>query len=146
VQPERTLRARPDRGHGHPLAALAHYARGNIPGLPIYAPPGGTNHISAHSLAQAALHALERGESGKAYLVGDENYSWKEYLELWFAAVGNPVELEVREEDHPMLPNAIMFAGAGATVSYEPDAADLALLDYDRRQIQRLIHEIAAVM
>lgn len=128
------------------IAALAQYARGNIPGLPVFAPPGGTNHISAHSLAQAALHALERGESGKAYLVGDENYSWKEYLELWFAAVGNPVELDVREEDHPMLPNAIMFAGAGATVSYEPDAADLALLDYDRRQIQRLIHEIAAVM
>ncbi|MCB1732857.1 MAG: epimerase, partial [Halieaceae bacterium] len=123
---------------------LAEYARGNIPGLPLFAPKGGTNHISSHSLAQASLHALERGESGRAYLVGDENLSWKAYLELWCEAVGNPQDLEVREDDHPMFPNVIMFAGAGATVSYEPDAADLALLDYDRGQIGPLIRRIAA--
>ncbi|MCP5187834.1 MAG: NAD-dependent epimerase/dehydratase family protein [Pseudomonadales bacterium] len=126
------------------IAALAEYARGNIPGLPLFAPKGGTNHISSHSLAQASLHALERGESGRAYLVGDENLSWKAYLELWCEAVGNPQDLEVREDDHPMFPNVIMFAGAGATVSYEPDAADLALLDYDRGQIGPLIRRIAA--
>jgi nucleoside-diphosphate-sugar epimerase len=100
------------------IDALAEYARGNIPDIPIFAPKGGTNHISARSLAQAALHALEKGESGKAYLVGDENLSWKTYLELWFAAVGNPVDLEVRDDEHPMFPNVIMFAGPGATVSY----------------------------
>jgi nucleoside-diphosphate-sugar epimerase len=126
------------------ISALADYARGNIPGLPVFAPRGGTNHISARSLAQAALNALEKGESGKAYLVGDENYSWKDYLELWFKAVGNPVDLEVRDEDHPMFPNVIMFAGPGATVRYEPDTLDMAVLDYDRQQIQGLIREIAA--
>ena len=126
------------------IDALAEYARGNIPGLPIFAPKGGTNHISARSLAQAALNALEKGESGKGYLIGDENYSWKEYLELWFEAVGNPLELELRDDDHPMFPNVIMFAGAGATVSYEPDADDMAVLDYERKQIQGLIREIVA--
>jgi nucleoside-diphosphate-sugar epimerase len=126
------------------IDALAEYARGNIPGLPIFAPKGGTNHISARSLAQAALNALEKGESGKGYLIGDENYSWKEYLELWFEAVGNPLELELRDDDHPMFPNVIMFAGAGATVSYEPDADDMAVLDYERKQIQGLIQEIVA--
>ena len=126
------------------ISALAAYAGGHIPELPVFAPRGGTNHITAHSLAQAALSALERGESGKAYLVGDENLSWKEYLELWFAAAGNPVELEVREDDHPMFPNVIMFAGPGASISYEPDDADMALLAYDRQQVKGLIREIAA--
>jgi nucleoside-diphosphate-sugar epimerase len=124
------------------ISALEQYARGNIPGLPVFAPKGGTNHISAHSLAQAALNALNHGESGKGYLLGDENYSWKEYLELWFEAVGNPLELEVREDDHPMFPNVIMFAGAGATVSYEPAAEDMAVLSYDRHQIKALIKNI----
>ncbi len=124
------------------ISALEQYARGNIPGLPIFAPKGGTNHISARSLAQAALNALNKGESGKGYLVGDENYSWKEYLELWFEAVGNPLELEVREDDHPMFPNVIMFAGAGATVSYEPATEDMAVLNYDRQQIKGLIQGI----
>lgn len=126
------------------IDALAEYARGNIPDIPIFAPKGGTNHISARSLAQAALHALEKGESGKAYLVGDENLSWKTYLELWFAAVGNPVDLEVRDDEHPMFPNVIMFAGPGATVSYEPAERDMAILDYERHQIDGLIKEIVA--
>jgi hypothetical protein len=58
--------------------------------------------------------------------------------------VGNPLELELRDDDHPMFPNVIMFAGAGATVSYEPDADDMAVLDYERKQIQGLIQEIVA--
>ena len=124
------------------ISALEQYVRGNIPGLPVFAPKGGTNHISSHSLAQAALNALLHGESGKGYLVGDQNYSWKEYLELWFAAVGNPQELEVREDDHPMFPNVIMFAGVGATVNYEPAPEDMAVLAYDRKQITGLIQGI----
>ena len=126
------------------ISALAAYAGGNIPDLPVFAPRGGTNHITAHSLAQATLSALAKGESGKAYLVGDENLSWKEYLELWFAAAGNPVDIEVREDDHPMFPNVIMFAGPGASISYEPDDRDMALLAYDRQQVKKLIREIAA--
>ncbi|MCB1700876.1 MAG: NAD(P)H-binding protein [Pseudomonadales bacterium] len=126
------------------IDALASYARGDIPGLPLFAPKGGTNHISANSLAQAALNALQKGESGKGYLIGDENYSWKEYLELWFEAVGNPVDLDVRDDDHPMFPNVIMFAGPGATVSYEPNSEDLAVLDYERGQIRILIQDIVA--
>ncbi|MBR9912989.1 MAG: NAD(P)H-binding protein [Gammaproteobacteria bacterium] len=126
------------------ISGLVEYVRGNIPGLPLFAPQGGTNHISARSLAQAIRNALEKGESGKAYLVGDENYSWKEYLELWLDAVGNPQDLDVRDDDHPMFPNVIMFAGPGATVSYEPAAEDMAVLDYERHQIRGLIQEIVA--
>jgi len=124
------------------LSALVAYARGDLAELPVFAPPGGTNHISSRSVAQAALVALQEGESAKPYLLGDENYSWKEYLELWFEAAGNQQALEVKEESHPMMPDVIMFAGVGATVSYEPE--DMALLAYDRQQMRDTIKEVVA--
>ena len=127
------------------LAALANYAAGRLSDLPVFAPVGGTNHMSAHSVAQAVAAAFEEGEPGRAYLVGDENYSWKDYLELWFREAGNPQALPVLEDDHPLFPNAIMFAGAGATVSYEVDANDYkALGQYDRHQIAPTIRKVLA--
>lgn len=126
------------------LGALVQYAKGQLEAAPIFAPQGGTNHISSLSVSEAVLGGLLRGESGKAYLIGDENYNWKDYLELWFAAAANPQDLPVKEDDHPMLPNAIMFAGAGATVSFEPDAAETALLGYGRNRIKALIEEVVS--
>ena len=122
------------------IGALVAYASGALSELPVFAPKGGTNHITPHAVAQATLAALDHGESGRAYLLGDENYSWKEYLELWFEAAGNPQTLEVREDDHPLLPNVIMFAGPGATVSYEPEAVEE--LAYDRHQINATINTL----
>tara|TARA_B100000902_G_C27290451_1_gene906816 strand:- start:472 stop:1377 length:906 start_codon:yes stop_codon:yes gene_type:complete len=127
------------------LSVMVAYARGQLDGLPLFAPPGGTNHLSVKSLSQALMGALVRGESGKAYLVGDENYSWKDYLELWFSLAGNPLDLEVRADDHPLLPNVIMFAGVGATVSYEPDTEESMLLNYSRNQIKDTIREVIDV-
>ncbi len=127
------------------LSVMVAYARGQLENLPLFAPPGGTNHLSVKSLSQALIGALAKGESGKAYLVGDENYSWKDYLELWFSLAGNPMDLEVRTEDHPLLPNVIMFAGIGATVSYEPDPDESLLLGYSRNQIRDTISEVIDV-
>lgn len=128
------------------IAALVAYASGQLSDLPVFAPKGGTNHITSRSVAQAVLGALENGEGGRAYLIGDENLSWKEYLERWFTAAGNPQDLEVREDDHPLLPNAIMFAGAGATVSFETSAEDRATLgNFDCNQITAAIEEVVAV-
>ena len=124
------------------IRALIHYAQGNLEGVPVFAPRGGTNHMTSRSIAEAVLGALERGAPGRQYLIGDENFSWKEYLELWFAAAGNPVDLEEREDDHPLLPHAIMFAGAGATISYEPDVEETALLGYGRGRVKAMIEEI----
>lgn len=127
------------------IAAVVAYARGQLEGVPVFAPQGGTNHISSRSVAQAVAGALANGEGGKAYLVGDENLTWKEYLELWFRLAGNPQEIEVREDDHPLFPNAIMFAGPGASISYEVDSADhKALGSYDRNQIEATIKRILA--
>jgi len=124
------------------LGALVQYTQGLIPGLPLFAPPGGTNHITTTSLSEAIHGALLRGESGVPYLVGDENYSWQAYLEEWARAAGSDIQFEVREDDHPLLPNAIMFAGVGATVSYEPDAAQTALLGYGRHRVKAMIREV----
>lgn len=124
------------------LGALVQYTQGLIPDLPLFAPPGGTNHITTTSLSEAILGALQRGEAGVPYLVGDENYSWKAYLEEWALAAGKEIELEVREDDHPLLPNAIMFAGVGATVSYEPDPTQTELLGYRRNQVKGMIGEV----
>lgn len=122
------------------IQGMVAYAKGQLAELPVFAPVGGSNHISARSIAQASLSALEKGSSGKAYLLGDENFSWKEYLELWFELAGNPQTLQVKEDDHPILPNVIMFAGVGATVSYQPEDTDL--LAYDRQQMRGMIKEI----
>lgn len=126
------------------LSALVAYVKGDIPGLPLFAPKGGTNHITSRSIAHAVLNALQKGEPGKQYLIGDENYTWKHYLELWCSAVGKPAEVDVRDDDHPMLPNVIMFAGAGATIRFETDAADMKLLDYPRHQVPTMIEKIVA--
>jgi nucleoside-diphosphate-sugar epimerase len=127
------------------LEALVQYAKGQIPGFPVFAPEGGTNHITVKSLSEAMLSALERGQSGKAYLVGDENLTWKDYLEEFFRGVGQETELEIRDEEHPMFPDMILFAGRGATVSYEPDAEETALLGYSRNNVKQAIQEIVSL-
>ncbi len=126
------------------LKVLVDYASGKLTELPIFAPPGGTNHMSSKSIAQAVENALQRGQTGKAYLIGDENYSWQEYLQLWFEAAGNKTPLPVKNDDHPILPNMIMFAGVGETVSYDMDEDDMQCLGYERNQIKPLIEEVIA--
>jgi nucleoside-diphosphate-sugar epimerase len=111
-------------------AALAKYARGEL-ALPEFAPPGGANFMTCRSVAEAMLGGLERGESGKAYLVGDANLTWKQFVELWFEAAGRPVDLAVKD-DHPIVPSEIIAYVGGGNPSYEPPAEETALLGYQR--------------
>lgn len=124
------------------IDTLIMYAKGQLPDLPVFAPVGGTNHMTALSLAEAVCGALLNGEGGRAYLVGDENYTWQEYLELWLRLAGNECVIPVREDDHPLFPNIIMFAGVGATVSYEPTVEDIAILQYGRGKMAAMISEL----
>jgi dihydroflavonol-4-reductase len=123
------------------LEALVHYVSGQIEGLPLVAPAGGVNHITSRSMSEAIAGALARGEGGRAYLVGDENLSWKTYLEYFCEAVGNPQDLPVSEEEHPMFPDAILYAGRNITISYEPDNGEL---EYSRGHVRAAINEIVA--
>jgi dihydroflavonol-4-reductase len=121
------------------LQVLVQYAARRLDGVPIVAPAGGVNHISSTSMSEAIAGALEHGVGGKAYLVGDENLSWKAYLELYFEAVGNPVDLEVSTNEHPLLPDVILYAGRNATISYEPDNGELG---YRRNHVRATVGEL----
>tara|TARA_R110002073_G_scaffold21652_1_gene76166 strand:- start:2811 stop:3701 length:891 start_codon:yes stop_codon:yes gene_type:complete len=121
------------------LEALVHYACGRLEGVPLVAPEGGVNHISSRSMSEAIAGALTHGRGGHGYLVGDENLSWKEYLERFFAAAGNPRDLPVSAEEHPLFPDIIMYAGRNATISYEPENGELG---YSRHQITATIAEV----
>ncbi|MEM6580626.1 MAG: NAD(P)-dependent oxidoreductase [Pseudomonadota bacterium] len=127
------------------LHRLARYARGELPELPVFAPKGGSNHMTLLSTAEALEGGLSRGESGKAYLVGDANLSWKDYLQAWFHRAGNAQVLEVKDDDHPIFPHSIMYAGEGATVSYEPPGEETALLGYGRGRVLDEITEALRV-
>jgi dihydroflavonol-4-reductase len=121
--------------------AFAKYASGELTGAPEFAPPGGANFMTCQSVAEAMLGGLERGESGKAYLIGDVNLSWKEFFEAWFKAAGRPRNLEVREDEHPIIPKeVIMYLGGGMT-RYEPPEEETSLLGYRRGVLMPMIEE-----
>ena len=126
------------------LTALVDYAKGKLEGMPVFAPQGGTNHMTSRSIAEASLNAFTQGTPGTAYLIGDENFTWKEYLELWFKAAGNPQDIPLLEEEHPMFPYIIQFAGPNAVVSYEPDERASQDLAYSRNRMESMIKTVIA--
>lgn len=119
------------------------WAQGLIP-IETYAPPGGTNFMSFQSLSEAIEGALLRGEPGKAYLVGDENLSFRDYFQLFFDAVGRDVQVEERDAELPLLPDVAIPQGRGNWIHYEPDPAEVALLGYRRQDIKAAVQEIVA--
>ena len=120
--------------------ALAHYAQGRIDGMEEFAPPGGANFMSSRAVAQAMLGGLERGESGKSYLIGDENMSWKAFFELWFAEAGRPRDLPIHL-GHPLVPDfALSYLDFGSS-DYEPPAEETALLGYERGTLRQTVKD-----
>lgn len=119
------------------------WAKGEIP-VPNFGPAGGTNFMSFRSLSQAIEGALERGVSGKAYLVGDENLSFAEYFQLFFKAAGNPASVEERDEEHPMLPDIAIPQGRGSWVRVNPDPLEAALLGYERHDVANAVADVVA--
>jgi dihydroflavonol-4-reductase len=124
--------------------AYTRYAEGGFAPGREFAPAGGVNFMSALSLSEAVEGALLRGQSGAAYLVGDENLSFQEYFDRFFRAAGRPEPLPVRNEPHPMLPDGALYFGRGNTLYYEPDPAETALLGYRRNDVGRAIEEVVA--
>ncbi len=124
------------------FAAYTQYAQGKLAALPVFGPAGGSNFLSVQSLSEAIRGALERGEPGNAYLLGDENLTFAQYFEGFFRAAGNAQPVPVIDEPHPLLPDIAIYTGRGNVVAYEPDSADVAHLGYRRRDVQRAIHEI----
>lgn len=123
--------------HWHALTMLA---QGRLSDMPESAPPGGANFMSSRAVAQCMLGGLERGESGKSYLIGDENLSWKEFFELWFAEAGRPRDLPVARGNALVPDFALSYLDYGAT-DYVPPAAETALLGYDRDTLRQTVRD-----
>ncbi|KAH6971244.1 hypothetical protein BKA56DRAFT_622019 [Ilyonectria sp. MPI-CAGE-AT-0026] len=93
--------------------AYVQYAEGKFP-IPPSAPRGGLNFISAQSLSEAIAGALEHPSevAGRTIPVGDENFTYAEYFDKFFKAVGREdVRIEAKDGEHPLLPKAALFAG-----------------------------------
>ncbi len=63
---------------------LDQYTKGKV----IFFPRGGTNMIAVQHVGEAVIGALERGEHGKRYPIGDENRSYNDMLEMMMSAIG----------------------------------------------------------
>lgn len=122
--------------------ALIQWAKGERPEIPDYAPAGGTNYMSVRSLSEAIWGALQRAQSGKAYLIGDENLTFRDFFQKIFKAVGNSRTLIERDQEHPLLPDTFIVPGRGRILAYEPDASETALLGYGRGDIDRAVAEV----
>lgn len=121
------------------LSVLVQFAAGRLEGMPLVAPAGGVNHITSQSMSEAISSAFDRGEGGHAYLLGDENLSWKEYLEMYFDCAGKPVSLSVSPAEHPLFPDVMLYAGRNAVIEYEPDTT---VLEYSRHNVRAGIAEL----
>jgi len=126
------------------FARMAESLRGEGLRPAAWAPPGGTGYMSVRSLAQAVAGALDRGRPAHAYLIGDECLTYREYFQRMVDVTGGDVRLEVRDENHPLQPDRFIVQGRGATIAYEPEPAEVALLGYDRRDVGRALQEIFA--
>lgn len=126
------------------FARMVQWARGERlePGL--YAPSGGTNYMSVRSVAQAVAGAIEHGEPGRAYLIGDENLSYQQFFQLFADAAGGGVNIDERDEEHPFQPDRFIVQGRGQVLRFEPEAAEVALLGYERNDVRRAVAEIVA--
>jgi nucleoside-diphosphate-sugar epimerase len=57
---------------------------------PLFYTKGGTGMVSVHTVGAAIVGALDRGQHGQHYVIGDENRSWPELLEPLSALAGRP--------------------------------------------------------
>jgi len=55
---------------------------------PVLYPDGGSSMVCVESVAQAVAGAIEHGENGKMYPIGDQNLRWKELFDIVFSTIG----------------------------------------------------------
>lgn len=106
---------------GQALLAIYH---GVLPGLP----PGGRNFVSVEDVADAILRALERDESGEAFIAGGTNLSYPELCEI--VASMAPVRLHVPRV-YPRVAIRLLgvLGSVGAAVTRRPPKLTVALAD-----------------
>jgi dihydroflavonol-4-reductase len=69
-------------------APIIAYLRSPLP--VVFYPRGGTNMIAVRHVAEAIAGALERGEGGERYVIGEANLTWAEWLTRLSQLLGRP--------------------------------------------------------
>lgn len=128
------------------FARLVSWVRGERAEPELWGPAGGTNYMSVRSLAEALIGALERGEPGKAYLVGDESLRYAEYWQWLADATDSSHTIAERDEEHPFQPDRFIVQGRGNVIAFEPDQAEVELLGYERHDVRRELEAIVAAV
>lgn len=64
---------------------LMHYINSRYP---LFYMGGGTNMIAVEHVGEAIVGAIERGEGGRSYTIGDENLTWVVFLERVLGILG----------------------------------------------------------
>jgi nucleoside-diphosphate-sugar epimerase len=118
------------------------WVRGELAEPELFAPTGGTNYMSMHSLAQAVEGAIDAGVPGHAYLIGDENLTYRDYFQQLADAAGSRVRIEERDEEHPYQPDRFIVQGRGSVIAYQPPVNEVEQLGYDRLDVRRALEEI----
>jgi len=83
---------------------LIRYITSPLPVL--FYPRGGTNMIAVKHVAEAIVGAIEQGEGGQIYQIGDENLTWSEFL-------GRVSKLAGQKKKVVTLPNWMIRTGMG---------------------------------
>ena len=83
-----------------------------------------------HPLSDAIEGALVRGPNGQAYLLGDANLTYADYLGAFFVAAGDREPLELVDAPHPLIPDSAMLRGRGETIHYTIDEEGRRTLGY----------------
>lgn len=124
--------------------AYTAYAKGQMGDMPVFGPSGGTNFMSVRSLSEAIAGALDIGQSGEAYLVGDENISFADFFGLFFKAVGSDAVVPEKDQNHPLMPDEVIYAGRSSPVNYQPTADTQQRLNYRRNDVEHAVREAVA--
>lgn len=124
--------------------AYTAYAKGQLEGMPAFGPTGGSNFMSVRSLSEAIAGALENGQSGEAYLVGDENISFADFFGLFFKAVGSDAIVPEIDQNHPLMPDEVIYAGRRTPVNYQPTTDAQQRLNYRRNDVEHAVREAVA--
>jgi len=62
-------------------------------------------------------------------------------MELWFTAAGRPRELEVRDDEHPLIPGWVLDYVDRGYPRYDPPAEETALLGYEQGVLIPMVDE-----
>jgi len=98
------------------------------------------NFVSTDTVVDAVEATITKGENGRAFLIGDQNATFQQFLGAFFEAVGKPVP-PIVDQEHPLLPDSLITWGRGNNLFYDTDPQETAMLAYRRNDAFRAIRE-----